>query len=88
LGENNEQRHTWLGWHSGHPSLANFAFCDGSVRSLAETIEAGVPEYPATGSFDFPTFTTRKRTSAVGTVPILSRLSSRNDGQAVSADDY
>jgi prepilin-type processing-associated H-X9-DG protein len=88
LGENNEQRHTWLGWHSSHPSLANFAFCDGSVRSLAETIEAGFPEYPVTNSFDFNTHSTRKRSGTVGTVPILSRLSSRNDGQAVNPDDY
>jgi len=90
IGENNEQRHTYLGWHSSHPTSANFAFCDGSVRSLSETIDAGFPDYPTptSGSFDVRTFMAQIRTNTVGNIPVLSRLSSRNDGQTIDADGY
>jgi prepilin-type processing-associated H-X9-DG protein len=81
---NNEQRHTYLGWHSSHPGGANVSFCDGSVRLLEQTIEAGLPGYPASGgSFNQSNFGTYRRSGALGTtyaVPLLSRLASRNDG--------
>jgi prepilin-type processing-associated H-X9-DG protein/prepilin-type N-terminal cleavage/methylation domain-containing protein len=83
---NNERRHAWLGWHSSHPGGANVSFCDGSVRFLDATIEAGVPDYPTSGSFDSPTYDQYRRAGSLGTtysVPLLSRLSSRNDGCAV-----
>jgi prepilin-type N-terminal cleavage/methylation domain-containing protein/prepilin-type processing-associated H-X9-DG protein len=80
---NNDQRHTSLGWHSPHSSLVGFAFCDGSVRFLDQSIEAGLPDYPVTGTFNGGSggsYLDRLKKGTQGNVPMLSRLSSRHDG--------
>lgn len=80
---NNDQRKASLGWHSPHSSLVGFAFCDGSTRFINESIEAGFPDYPSSNTFADGTggsYLNRLKNGTQGNVPMLSRLSSRQDG--------
>jgi prepilin-type N-terminal cleavage/methylation domain-containing protein len=80
---NNDQRHASLGWHSPHSSVVAFAFCDGSVRFLDQSIDTGFPTYPSSNSFADGTggsYLARLKSGTQGNVPMLSRLSSRHDG--------
>jgi len=84
---NNDRRHTSLGWHSPHSTLVGFAFCDGSVRFIDQSIEAGLPDYPITDTFNGGSggsYLDRLRKGTQGNVPMLSRLSSRQDGMPVT----
>lgn len=86
---NNDQRHTFMGWHSPHSSVVGFAFCDGSVRFLDQSIDAGFPDYPSSSSFaggSGGSYLQRVKQGTQGTVPMLSRLSSRQDGMPTAVE--
>ncbi len=79
----------WVdGASSFHPGGVNFAFCDGSVRFLKESISSW--QYnPATGYPLGVTFNSGVYTIAAGTrLGVYQQLSTRNGGEVVSSDQY
>jgi len=61
-----------FGFRSQHPGGANFAFCDGSVKFLKQTIDMGNPNYAP------PQINTG----------VYRQLSTRKGGEVISADAY
>jgi prepilin-type processing-associated H-X9-DG protein len=77
------------GASSFHPGGANFAFCDGSVKFIKETIASWAPYNSATGDPNF-TYGATCGENYIGTVPpqVYQMLATRNGGEVVSADSY
>jgi prepilin-type N-terminal cleavage/methylation domain-containing protein/prepilin-type processing-associated H-X9-DG protein len=74
---------------SYHPGGAHFAFCDGSARFLKETIDcaafdpaSGLPRGWSMGNDGL------YRVGPPGRIGVYQALSTRNGGEAISADSY
>jgi prepilin-type processing-associated H-X9-DG protein len=74
---------------SFHPGGANFAFCDGSIKFIKETIASWAPYDPTTGDPYF-TYGAACSENHLGKVPerVYQALGTRNGGEVISSDSY
>ncbi len=90
--DNNQGDDMVLSASSFHPGGANFAFADGSVRFLKDSIQSW--QYTVNGQTIIPVGFTRDgngtftSTGVNGQFGVYQKLSSRNGGEAVSSDSY
>ncbi len=71
---------------SFHPGGANFAFLDGSVRFIKDSISSW--SYGPNGLPNGVTWANSKYTAAPGSLGVYQQLSTRNGGEVISADSY
>ena len=76
---------------SFHPGGANFAFCDGSVRFLKDSVQMAPMIQSTTGGGGLPTnvaFANGNVYSWIGPISVYQALSTRAGGEVISSDQY